>query len=269
MDKLAFFDRWFGIIPFNFPDFDPDLPYFFESEKTEELADIFKKERNNPGLTIRKFQYDETFTFNIKPANSNSSAYSHFILSCFLLRKPLFEEWIKQHTASGKTIENLLDKANGTVNSIERQLQNEYDKSFKLQCISVFYRGFYDAFTRHLEGPGKKRKFIELYLYAQGMIYADFINSMKKVMRKSDFSERLETQTPLDLTGKMNLLRELGILDFLMEKYINPSTGFTDIQLAETITKITGESPEQKDLILHLIKKMNHTKASSLFVIRS
>ena len=82
-------------------------------------------------------------------------------------------------------MEDLLDEANGVVNTIEMYLQNEYDKSFKLQCMSVFYRGFYDAFTRHLNGPGKKRKFIELYLYAQGMIYADFISSLKEAMRKT------------------------------------------------------------------------------------
>src|ERR1700682_325855 len=97
VEKLAFFDRWFGIIPFAFPDFDPRLPFFFQREKTEELADIFKKERNNPGLTEKKFFFGENFIFNIKPANSNSSAYSHFILSCFLSRKPIFEIWIRQN----------------------------------------------------------------------------------------------------------------------------------------------------------------------------
>jgi hypothetical protein len=265
VEKLAFFDRWFGIIPFNFPDFDPHLRFFFEREKTEELVDIFKKERNNPGLTVKKFQYDETFAFNIKPANSNSSAYSHFILSCFLARKPLFEEWIKQNNSSGITMEFLLDEANGILNSIELYLQNEYDKSFRLQCMSVFYRGYYDAFTRHLNGPGKKRKFIELYLYAQGMIYADFISSLKVAMRKANHPEDFETQAPLDLTGKMNLLRELGILDFLMDKFVHPASGLNDIKLAETITRITGESPSLKDMTLHLMKKMSRSQSMHPF----
>ena len=34
IEKLAFFDRWFGIIPFDFPGFDPRLRFFFEPEKT-------------------------------------------------------------------------------------------------------------------------------------------------------------------------------------------------------------------------------------------
>jgi len=258
VEKLAFFERCFGIIPFDFPDFDPQLRFFFEREKTQELVDIFKKERNNPGLTVKKFHYEEIFTFNIKPANSNSSVYSHFILSCFLARKPTFEEWIKQNISADKTVEGLLDEANGVVNTIEMCLQNEYDKSFKLQCMSVFYRGFYDAFTRHSSGPGKKRKFIELYLYAQGIIYADFIGSLKAVMRKSGQPEDLETQAPLDLAGKMSLLHELGILDFLTNRYSGPGSGLSFNDLAVTISQITGESPEQKEKILHLMKKMSH-----------
>ena len=265
VEKLAFFDRWFGIIPFDFPDFDPGLRFFFEREKTAELVDIFKKERNNPGLTVKKFQYDELFTFNIKPANSNSSMYSHFILSCFLTRKPSFEEWIKQNSSADKTVEDLLDEANSMVNGIEINLQNEYDKSFKLQCMSVFYRGFYDAFTRHLNGPGKKRKFIELYLYAQGMIYADFISSLKTAMRKVSLPEDKKTPVPLDLAGKMNLMNELGILDFLADRYLNPGSSLSDIKLAETISQITGESPEQKEMILHLMKNMSHNKSITAF----
>ena len=265
VEKLAFFDRWFGIIPFDFPAFDPGLRFFFEREKTQELVDIFKKERNNPGLTVKKFQYDEIIAFNIKPANSNSSVYSHFILSCFLTRKPSFEEWIKLNRSADKTVEFLLDEANGMVNSIEMYLQNEYDKSFKLQCMSVFYRGFYDAFTRHLNGPGKKRKFIELYLYAQGMIYADFISSLKTALRKSSHPEELKTQVPLDLAGKINLMYELGILDFLAERYLSSGIGLPDINLAETISQITGEPPEQKEMILQLIKKMSHNKSITAF----
>ena len=210
VEKLAFFDRWFGIIPFDFPEFDPALDYFFQREKTQQLVDIFKKERNNPGLTVKKFEFNEIFTFNIKPANSNSSVYSHFIRSCFLARRPKFDEWIKQQIAGGKAVTDLLDEANGVVNTVELYLQNEYDKSFKQQCMSVFYRGFYDAFTKRLSGPGKKRKFIELYLYAQGMIHADFIASLKIALRKADHPEDIEIRAPLDLAGKMNLLQELG-----------------------------------------------------------
>src|SRR5580704_11882485 len=111
-DKLAFFDQLFGIIPFSFPDFDPSLRFFFQKEKTDELAEIFKNERNNPGLTERKFFFGETLTFNIKPANSNSAAYSNYILSSFLSRSPVFEELIRQNISNDRSVEFLLDEAN-------------------------------------------------------------------------------------------------------------------------------------------------------------
>jgi hypothetical protein len=252
VEKLAFFDRWFGIIPFSFPDFDPQLKFFFQNEKTEELVDIFKKERNNPGLTEKKFFYGENFTFNIKPANSNSSAYSHFILSCFLSRKPVFEEWIRQHKSAEMTVEILLDEANGMVNRIENHLQNEYDKSFKLQCMSVFFRGYFDAFTRRLNGPGKKRKFIELYLYAQGMIYADYVSSLKTELRKTGNPVDSQRPASLDLAGKLALLNKLGILDFLKKKYMGLES---ENELVETISLITGESLEKKEMILLTLRK--------------
>jgi hypothetical protein len=255
VEKLAFFDRWFGIIPFAFPDFDPQLRFFFQKEKTEELVDIFKKERNNPGLTEKKFSYGEIFAFNIKPANSNSSAYSHFILSCFLSRKPVFEEWIRQHRITENSVETFLDEANGIVNRIENHLQNEYDKSFQLQCMSVFYRGYYDAFTKRLNGPGKKRKFIELYLYAEGMIYADYISSLKAELRKSSNPVDAQKHVLLDLAGKLALLNKLGILDFLKKKYLGSEPVSSENELVETISLITGETLEQKEMILASLRK--------------
>jgi hypothetical protein len=263
VDKLAFFDRWFGIIPFAFPDFDPELLFFFQKEKTEELVSIFKKERNNPGLTEKKFFYSENFAFNIKPANSNSSTYSHFILSCFLSRKPVFEEWITQNISADKPVEIFLDEANGMVNHIENYLQNEYDKSFKLQCMSVFYRGFYDTFTKRINGPGKKRKFIELYLYAQGIIYADYISSLKTALRNSLNPVDLQKPVLLDLAGKLTLLNELGILDFLKKKYAGLEAVSLENKLAEMISLITGESIENKEMVLLSMKNGLYTNGAA------
>jgi hypothetical protein len=243
ISKLSFFDRVFGIIPFPFPEFDPSLGYFFQEEKTRELTEIYKKERNNPGLTEKKFSFGETFTFNIKPANSNSSSYSGFILSRFLSRAPNFEVWIEQKRLAGNTVEFLLDQANGIVNKIECRLQYEYDKSFKLQCMSVFYRGFFDAFTKEASHPGKKRKFIELYLYAQGIIYAHYIRTLKSVLHKPRAAEPAESKT-LDFSGKIALLTELGVIDYLRKKFARMDPFSFENKIAEIIRLITGEIQE-------------------------
>jgi hypothetical protein len=228
--KLAFFDQVFGIIPFSFPEFDPHLGFFFLEEKIADLAAIFKKERNNPGLTEKRISFGETFIFNIRPANSNSAAYSRYILSRFISQAPAFEEWILQKRTTGKTVENMLDEANQIVNRIEYRLQNEYDKSFTLQCMSVFYKGFYDAFCKVVNLPGKKRKFTELYLYAQGIIYAHYVRS-------------------LDFSGKLALLNELGILDFLRKRFSRLDPFSFENKIAEIIRLITGENMDQKEMI--------------------
>jgi hypothetical protein len=241
-DKLAFFDQIFGIIPFSFPDFDPRLRFFFLKEKTDELAEIFKNERNNPGLTERKFFFGENLIFNIKPANSNSAAYSNYILSSFLSRSPVFEEWIRQHISADSPVELFLDEANGIINKIEFSLCNEYDKSFKLQCMSVFFKGFYDAFSNRVNLPGKKRKFIELYLYAQGIIYSNYIVSLKRSLHE-DILNPVVLQKPesLDLQGKLDLLNELGIIDFLRARFSGMDALSFENKLAKIIYALTGE----------------------------
>ena len=249
-DKLVFFDRQFGIIPFPFPDFDPALGFLFQKEKIEELVDIFKKERNNPGLTEKKFVFGETFIFNIKPANSNSSAYSNYILSSFLSRAPVFDHWIGQYISAFKPIEFFLNEANGYINQTEYFLENEYDKSFRLQCMAVFYKGFYDAFRNRVNLPGKKRKFIELYLYAQGIIYAKFISALKTALKKSRNPVDFNKPAYLDLPGKLDLMKELGIIEFLRTRYSGMDRDSFENMMVQMICLITGEIPEEKESIL-------------------
>jgi hypothetical protein len=105
-------------------------------------------------------------------------------------------------------------RQNQIVNRIEYRLQNEYDKSFTLQCMSVFYKGFYDAFCKVVNLPGKKRKFTELYLYAQGIIYAHYVRSLKSAFLKSQHPADYSESFCLDFSGKLALLNELGILIF-------------------------------------------------------
>jgi hypothetical protein len=258
-DKLAFYDRIFGIIPFSFPEFDPLLDFFFQKEKTSELTAIYKMERNNPHLTEKKFSFEETFVFNIRPANSNSAAYSSFILSRFLSRAPEFEEWVQEKKSTGITVESLLDEANGVVNKIEWLLQNEYDKSFTLQCMAIFYKGVYDTLRKQVALPGKKRKFIELFLYAQGIIYAHYIRFLKTDLYRPYNPVDLPEPVFLDFSGKLALLEELGILDFLKKKYSRLDPVSFEKKIAEFIRLITGDGTDQKEILLSIKKVISST----------
>ncbi len=263
VDKLAFFDRLFGIIPFSFPDFDPQLRYFFQKENIEALETLFRKERNNPSLAEKKFFIGESFTFNIKPANSNSAVYSNYILSSFLSRKPKFEEWLPEKIPAEKSIEVVLDEANRMINSIEYALQNDYDKSFRLQCMSVFYKGFYEAFTNRVNLPGKKRKFTELYLYAQGIIYANYISVLKAALAASRVPAGLRRPQTLDLAAKLALLEELEIIDLIKKKFAGQDPISSENKVVETVCLITGEL-EQKELIRQSLIKEETKKKNTI-----
>ncbi len=259
-DKLIFFDQLFGIIPFPFPGFDPELTFLFQKEKTEELVCIYKKERNNRSLTEKKFSYAEDYIFNIRPANSNSAVYSNYILSSFLLRAPAFTDWINQKKTAEKPVEYLLDRGNGFINDIECRLQNKQDKGFNLQCMAVFYKGFYDAFSNQVYGPGKKRKFIELYLYAQGIIYSNYISSLKTALQYASHTADEQIPQHLDLSGQLNLLQELGIVDFLKSRYAGLDAQSFENKLAEILCLITGENTDQKKTVLQLLVSLNRQR---------
>jgi hypothetical protein len=262
VDKLIFFDKLFGIIPFSFPDFDPQLRFIFQKEKTDELANIFKKERNNPGLIEKKFFFGDNIVFSIKPANSNSAAYSNYILSSFLSRTPIFEEWIRRKKNLENPVEIILNEANGFINQIEFCLQNEHDKSFRLQCMSVFYKGFYDAFSNRVNLPDKKRKFIELYLYAQGIIYANYISSLKTALHNSLYPPDLQRPAHLDLSEKLDLINELGILDFLKTRYAGMDSLSFENKIADILCLITGEYAEKKQSVLKFLSSLNRSNTN-------
>jgi hypothetical protein len=115
--------------------------------------------------------------------------------------------------------------------------------------MSVFYKGFYDAFCKVVNLPGKKRKFTELYLYAQGIIYAHYIRSLKSVLLKSQNPVEYSESFCLDFSGKLALLNELGILDFLRKKFSRLDPFSFENKIAEIIRLITGENRDQKEMI--------------------
>ncbi len=257
--KLAFFDRLFGIIPFCYPDFDPRLGFLIQKEKIDNLYALYKKERNNPDLTEKKFSFGETFVFNIKPANSNSSIYNQYLLASFLSRQPRFDDWLRQQISDGKSIEYFLEESNGMLNTIECCLKYDNDKSFRLQCMSIFYKGFYDSFSGRLNMADKKRKFTELYLYAQGIIYSRYTGFLKTEFRKSHYPVELKTTRSHGLEDKIALLFELGIIDFLHNGNSRFYHFANEKKLAEIICQITGENADRQEQVLKILdEQANH-----------
>ncbi len=248
IDKLLFFDQHFGIIPFPFPAFDPALLFFFEKDKTDALTEIFKKERKNPLLTERRFSFEEDYCFNIKPANSNRSVYSTYILSKFLSFPQDFEEYIqKQAPGSGSksfSVTRLLDCSNGIINSIEYKLLNDYDKTLKIHSMTVFYKGYYDAFMSRVKLPGKKRKFTELFLYAQGILYAKYLETLKQLYARKLLEKTVFNLPSVHLESKISLLREFGVIDLFKKKYAVPDSKIFEEKISRILCLDADDNPE-------------------------
>jgi hypothetical protein len=244
LDKLAFFDLYFGIIPSYFPPFDPALSYFFEKDKTELLIDTFKKERNNPALSEKHFYFERDYRFNIKPANSNSSIYSTYILAKFLCSSPDFNELINKRTAGtgGPYDKPLLEEANQIINWMEYKLQNEYDKSLKLHCMTVFYKGFYDSFCGRIVLPDKKRKYTELFLYAQGILYTEYLKALRKYYLPQTDAGYFEPSYYPPHQSKSGMLREFGIIDQFRKRYNGMDSEVLNEKLSRLVGLLTGES---------------------------
>jgi hypothetical protein len=121
--------------------------------------------------------------------------------------------------------------------------------------MSVFYKGFFEAFTNRVNLPGKKRKFIELYLYAQGIIYANYLSSLKTALTLSYNTAGSHKRPQLDLQGKLALMEDLEIIDLIKKKFAGMDPVSLENKMAEIICLITGEFHEQKELILRLIRK--------------
>ena len=233
------------------------FPFSFRKKKRKNCLIFLRKKGTTRALQKKNSPMVKYFVFNIRPANSNSAIYSNYILSRFLSRAPLFAEWIHQKKTADKPVELFLDEANGIVNQIEYHLQYEQDKRFNLQCMAVFYKGFYDAFSNRVYGSGKKRKFIELFLYAQGIIYANYIAALKIAYNQSRNPVDLQRPVSLDLSGKLSLLHELGVIDFLKSKYAGLDSNSFENKVAEMLCLIMGEHTDQKGPVIQMLSSLS------------
>jgi hypothetical protein len=183
-ERLVFYDTHFNIIPFQFPEFSPDLDIFTDGKLIADLIGIFKQERNNPGLNKKLFTAGNLdYVFDIKPTNSNNPLYNEFILAKFQSINPCPEQYLKAGISKFKTDPNPLEKllvlANERINSLECQIAYHFDKSYLQNFMAVFYKGVLDGFSKKRTPSSKKSKYIVLYLYSYGYQYGRYLKMIR------------------------------------------------------------------------------------------
>lgn len=245
-DKVRFFDEHFSIVPFQFPDFKTDLYAFFSDENLYRLHEILHYERTENTL-IRNFPIgNELFSFSIRPFHNNGLVLNKYIISKFLgspeyLRTTLLDAIAAQQQA-GVAPALQLEKAADALSVLQARFRLEYKLNFKNQFLTVFVKGMVDASEE--EQPhlfSRKKKMIELYLYAMGFAFGRYQEELKAILNEASETKPV-TPMPAGIEKKVVLLQELGCIEAISSKYSFLSKTERHKKIAEVLSLITGDS---------------------------
>lgn len=245
-DKVRFFDEHFSIVPFQFPDFKTDLFAFFSDENLYRLHEILHYERTENTL-LRNFPIgNELFSFSIRPFHNNGLVLNKYILSKFMgstesMHTMLLDAIAAQEQA-GITPALQLEKAADALGVLQARFKQEYKLNFKNQFLTVFVKGMVDATGE--EQPhlfSRKKKMIELYLYAMGFTFGRYQELLKTLINEAA-ATKLVAPMPADVQKKVVLLREMGCIEAINSKYSFLSKTERQKKIAEVLSLITGEN---------------------------
>jgi hypothetical protein len=254
--KLKFFDEHFGLVPYNFPFLQTAVDILVRGEGINQLIEIFEEERKITLPLSKKLMYEnEEFVFNIAPANSNRQLLNDYLIEYFLSNDNAYSgklEEIKKLAATDKDIiKDALKDANDIISLIGSKLKNETERSFRNQFLTVFHNGYSDFKSIYVKSFSTKKKCIELYLYAQGILFAKHIEELEKAANYSgdENTENLPFDIPdnAKLKSKLTLLSENGIIEFLYGKL------YTDEEIATFIMELLGEKKSSRTTIMNYL----------------
>jgi hypothetical protein len=195
-ERIAFYDRHFGILPFDFPFFDEKLPILFDDAVVQELKRIRDMEKLNtvntkdPNTKIsntKVFTFKKSlYTFSVKPNTGVAKHYNEFILLKFITVNLSHSQQLKDTSylffSQQNEIKIMYCNAMKNLERIDEKLYKRYDTSIERSFLKVFMQGVIDFNNKSLKISKTKRKFIELYLYAQGILFAQYIQMLERLM---------------------------------------------------------------------------------------
>jgi hypothetical protein len=184
-DKVRFYDVHFELIPHRFPACYGDPYTLFSTQNVNFLLEILQEERKHPFHPVRKFVVsDQDYAFSIQPRYSNYSAFNEYVVTKFL-------HIIAPHSTVPKKQRNTTplpaDLVTEMVSHFLQQVSQGPQAALRAQMVHVFHKGYTDFIQHQKSSFTRKKKFIELYLYAQGIVFA----------RRLLVPDKLETQNPL------------------------------------------------------------------------
>lgn len=265
--KVELYHQKFNIIPFEFPAHDVEISWFNNQMKLDYLTTVFHQERRGINLYVKEFNIDgQSFNFNIKPQTFHQRIFlNQFILSKFLEKKTiLHESFFKEVELLDNPVEYLENKISHLtmiVNWCKDSLELP-DSSLRVKFLRIFFNGYQAFYTGSDKMIGIRRKYIELFLYSQGLILAEYFELLKSYLQA--ITKGINKKKSLSIPLKVLLLHELGIIDLLRNKYSVNKTNNSDNIIAEIVCLITSEKLSNLNIVLKYISTLGTGTTSYL-----
>jgi hypothetical protein len=218
--RVTLFDKHFGLVPFTFTFFDADLSWFHTGSKTLELIDIFNKE-NDPDANFYQKSFvvgNHTVNFNIKPVTREQrSFFNRSIVRRFLQDKAslynLIEKELEAVSDPLAYLNSRILRMNKMFKWISQKLNEPVNHmALKVKFLGIFYQG-YTSFFEDERTLNIKRRFVELYLYTQGLLFLNYQNALLEKLQSIKITHVVENIDHPFL--KLVMMQKLGIIEHL------------------------------------------------------
>jgi hypothetical protein len=224
------------------------------------LEDILHKERQASTLLKKEFIFPAArYIFDVNSPNSHRVALNDFIIGKFEeTGRKRVDAWIKKickKYCSQASLSQYLNSLDETVSFVEQQTKKTADRSSKTRFMNVFITGLTDSCaSQNMQVFSTTKKFIELYLYSQGKLYAYYISALKDVTvtMSSDNNHVQQFLHPALSKQRISLLQQLRIIDAMQLQYPNLPPAEKADKIAEIISFLIGEP--DKNFILRQLR---------------
>ncbi len=260
-DRLSYFDKHFGILPFKFPDFNPSLDLFLTGAGVQLLNDLHIRERTSAYKPTRVFSTgDNEFTISVVPINSNRQAYNAYLLNNFLVKDGSFQQVEKKIRMMGIKSSLMLEKrhqeAIQKLQYIELIVKDISERSNRRMFMTVFYEGYNDSALKSVKYFYYKKRNLELYLYAQGILFRKYIELLSEqhiLAKTAGEITTLRKDQKISLTEKLKILKDLGIIELIKRRYSGMVKKNNDEKILNLVCRIAGEKKEMREIIRKFI----------------
>jgi hypothetical protein len=263
-EKVRLFDKLFGLVPFDFPVADLECLWFTNEIKYNRLVEYFNLENRNKHIykrTIRSKNKD--VVFDVRPLSKpHRIFFNQYVVSGFLAAK---DELAKQILVESKRADSasqyLEEKQEHLLSVVDwaRHTVNEPKTCLRHQFLRIFLNGFRAYQNVNDELVKTRRKFVELFLYSQGLLLAGQIDELQK---RIDRLQSRKGKTGMNPLQKILLLHELGVIELLQKKFSEENLNHHYGSLAELISLICFDGPPMGKMVAEQISALTNTAGS-------